>query len=142
MSTELVETFEGRPGRLWDSAVRELTLVRDLLPVLQTDLTAGWHGTIACSDAAPEGLGVARRRMDPAAVASCARFSERWRFRVAGAAAARESSLACGSASERLAAHSNGYRTTCASSGSAEPNSEGLEPVLDFPVAPGPFLGL
>ena len=72
-----VEVFEGRPGRLWDSAARELIIIRNLLPMLQADLTAGWYSTIACSDAAPGGIGVARRRLHDTAVASCARFSER-----------------------------------------------------------------
>ena len=131
-----VEVFEGRPGRLWDSAMRELTMVRNLLPVLQADLTAGWHGTVACSDAAPGGLGVARRRLGTATVASCARFSERWRFKVAGAQAAREQSLACGSASERQAAAKNGYRAADADGLVAESPIDDLEPVPDFPVAP------
>ncbi|CAK0867123.1 unnamed protein product, partial [Prorocentrum cordatum] len=131
-----VEVFEGRPGRLWDSAARELITVRNLLPILQADLTAGWYSTIACSDAAPEGLGVARQRLEAAVVASCARFSERWRFKVAGAQATRERPLACGSASEKLAATKNGYRAADADPDAAETPLKHVEPFPNYIVAP------
>ncbi|CAK0859145.1 unnamed protein product, partial [Prorocentrum cordatum] len=131
-----VEVFEGRPGRLWDSAARELIAVRNLLPILQADLTAGWYNTIACSDTAPGGLGVARQRLEATVVASCARFSERWRFKVARAQAARERSLACGSASEKMAATKNGYRAADADPDAAETPLKHVEPFPNYIVAP------
>ena len=77
-----VEVFEGRLGRLWDSALRQLTVMRNLLPVLQADLTAGWHSTIACSDAAPGGVGSARQQMETAAgTPFCIRASPVYRLR-------------------------------------------------------------
>ena len=51
-----------QPLPLWRSVREELWRVRCLLPLLQADVLAPWHGQIVASDASEYGLGLVRRR--------------------------------------------------------------------------------
>ena len=72
------------PLSLCRSVREELWRVRCLLPLLQADVLAPWHGQIVASDASECGLGLVRRRLPADRVAELGRQSERWRHRVEG----------------------------------------------------------
>ncbi|CAK0804096.1 unnamed protein product, partial [Prorocentrum cordatum] len=78
---------------LWPAVRAELWRARCLLPLLVADLTAPWASRLVASDASEEGLGVCRRQAPVDLVARCGRQCERWRYRVAGGARARDRAL-------------------------------------------------
>ena len=80
-------------GVLWPSVRRELGWVSALLPMMFTDLSRVWSPKVAFSDACPFGIGVVAGKVDGAVVKSVGEVSERWRFSVEAAVAARRHAL-------------------------------------------------
>jgi len=79
--------------RLWAGVVRELKWVASLIPSFATDVSLPWHPALVATDASTFGGGVCERTVDTNTVASVGRHSERWRYKVTSAYAARRRAL-------------------------------------------------
>ena len=71
----------------------ELTLAKNLLPMLFADLGLPWSDTVYACDASMFGLGVVSRTLPRNIVEDTGRRSERWRHRLEGAVDARRHAL-------------------------------------------------
>ena len=64
-----------------------------LLPLLSCELSSPWHNVLTATDSFPDGFGVCERKLDIDCIADIGRTSERWRFGVEDAIAARQHAL-------------------------------------------------
>ena len=80
-------------AKSWPDVAVELAQICALLPLLRTDLGAPWKSTDAAVDASDFGIGVCRRSLDPNLAGRLGRASERWRYKVEGAVAARRNAM-------------------------------------------------
>eukprot|EP00973_Karenia_brevis_P065312 9072014-Karenia_brevis.AAC.1 len=66
--------------RLPGAVFNELRRLRSILPMLYSNVDAGWDSTIYCSDASPTGIGVCARSLDVTQVGHIGRQAEKWRY--------------------------------------------------------------
>jgi hypothetical protein len=63
------------------SVRQELEQIRNVLPLIRTNLHSAWCSTVHASDACTAGLGVCARVASLATVGRIAQFFEKWRTR-------------------------------------------------------------
>ena len=78
---------------LWPAVRKELAWARSLLPLFAADLGAAWHDIVLATDASSIGAGVCTAPSLPEEAAAVGRCSERWRYTVTEACAARRHAL-------------------------------------------------
>ena len=62
------------------ACIRELRILRDILPLLSVDLSSPWFGTVFSSDASEYGIGVTSRKVNTDLIREAGSISEKWRF--------------------------------------------------------------
>ena len=92
-SYAFIEAVGTRMVPLWASVRQELSDLLAIMPLLQADVGAEWDDVVLCSDASPFGLGVCTKTIGADLAGRVGRQLERWRYKVAGAAAARSRAL-------------------------------------------------
>ena len=75
------------------SVRHELEHIRNILPLLRSDMSQTWCPLVHASDASSFGLGVCTRSASLSTVSRFGRFSERWRFLLEDKIQARRSAL-------------------------------------------------
>lgn len=67
--------------KLWPSAVQECRIFLGILPLLLGSLRKLWPSWVVCTDASPDGYGIAECEMGIDEVQQIGAWSERWRFK-------------------------------------------------------------
>ena len=82
-------------GRVWRSALHELVMAADLLPLVCVDFDLPWSSTVHVSDACTSGYAMHAAQWHIEHVHEVGSISERWRYRITGSNAARQRAARC-----------------------------------------------
>lgn len=67
--------------KLWKSAARECRILAGIIPLLIGDLRKPWATRLVCTDASPQGFGIAEKDVDENQAAQLGQWNERWRYK-------------------------------------------------------------
>ena len=67
--------------KLWKSAARECRILAGIIPLLIGDLHKPWATRLVCTDASPQGFGIAEKDVDENQAAQLGQWNERWRYK-------------------------------------------------------------